>query len=203
MGWLWLRALAGRCWSIPRFRVPCTQRGVEHYSAVQLVCGFRACATPVSLPAAPLPLQAEAAAANEQAAAVRLGAEAAVEAIRAKAAAEVQAKAVSTEPRTQTPAQIAHHLHDSARFACLHCTACLPQLCLSVVTAAVPLLLPPPLLLLPPVQAVEASQLRQQLFEQQRAAREAESAVCAAAQDKEELSARVALLAATVDQLEG
>ena len=50
---------------------------------------------------------------------------------------------------------------------------------------------------------MEASQLRQQLFEQQRAAREAESAVCAAARDKEELSARVALLAATVDQLEG
>ena len=56
--------------------------------------------------------------------------------------------------------------------------------------------------LLPPLQAMEASQLRQQVFEQQRAAREAESAVCAAARDKEELSARVALLAATVDQLE-
>jgi hypothetical protein len=59
------------------------------------------------------------------------------------------------------------------------------------------------LLLLPPMQAMEVSQLRQQLFKQQRAAREAESAVCAAARDKEELSARVALLAATVDQLEG
>ena len=64
---------------------------------------------PPCCPAAPLPLQAEAAAANEQAAAVRLGAEAAAEAIRAKAAAEVQAKAVSIQPRNQTPAQIAHH----------------------------------------------------------------------------------------------
>lgn len=119
MGWLWLRALAGRCLSILRFRMPCTQRGVEHYSAVQLVCGFRACATPVSLPAAPLPLQAEAAAANEQAAAVRLGAEAAAEAIRAKAAAEVQAKAVSAQPSTQTPGQIAHHHQAKTRLPCM------------------------------------------------------------------------------------
>lgn len=55
---------------------------------------------------------------------------------------------------------------------------------------------------LAPRQAVELSQLRQQLLEQQRAAREAEGQLSAAAQDKEELAARVALLQETVEQLE-
>ena len=53
-----------------------------------------------------------------------------------------------------------------------------------------------------PKQAVELSQLRQQLFEQQRAAREGEAQLTAAARDNEELQARVALLQATVTQLE-
>lgn len=50
--------------------------------------------------------------------------------------------------------------------------------------------------------AIELAQLRQQLFEQQRAAREAEAGLCSAAQDNEELQARVALLQETVAALE-
>ncbi len=55
---------------------------------------------------------------------------------------------------------------------------------------------------LAPQQSVELSQLRKQLFEQQRLAREAEGQLSAAARDKEELAARVALLQETVEQLE-
>jgi len=52
-------------------------------------------------------------------------------------------------------------------------------------------------------QAIELSALRQQLFEQQRAAREAEGALQGTARENEELQARVALLQETVATLEG
>lgn len=52
-------------------------------------------------------------------------------------------------------------------------------------------------------QAIELSALRQQLFEQQRAARDAEGALQGSALENEELQARVALLQETVATLEG
>lgn len=57
---------------------------------------------------------------------------------------------------------------------------------------------------IPPfLQAIELSALRQQLLEQQRAAREAEGALQGAARENEELQARVELLQETVATLEG
>lgn len=49
---------------------------------------------------------------------------------------------------------------------------------------------------------MELSQLRQQLLEQKRVSREAETQLAAAERDKEELVARLALLQETVEQLE-
>lgn len=126
------------------------------------------------------------AAAHQAAEAARLEAEVAAESIRAKAAAEAQAKAVS---RARGLACV---LRGGA--ACLwmpgpaQLDACTADAHATGVCCS--------------PQAIEVASLRQQLFEQQRAAREAEASLCTSAQSNEELQARVALLQEEVAKLE-